>query len=148
MCRLIGQHSSPKGYLTAGDITFNIFQHGQRSWSSYVWPSEITIPVPGWYEVTFSATHWSSSNSDKKSEVDLIVNQQTKRTSYGSVGTEGEGSGEIEQEEDWGQNFEKHWFIKLNKNDKINFRNRNPYTIKVSEETDLFIKIQYMAVFV
>ena len=146
LCRLIGQHSSPKGNLTTGDIRFDIFKHGQTSWSRS--DSEITIPVSGWYEVTFSATHWSSSDSDKKSQVDLIVNQQTKMTSYGTVCTESEGSGEIEKRVYWGQNFDRHWFIKLNKNDKINFRNRYHYTLKVDEENELFIKFQYMKVFV
>jgi hypothetical protein len=125
------------GNLTTGDIAFDSFKHGETAWSRS--DTEVTIPVPGWYEITFSATHWSSSegsgsgSSDKKSQVDLIVNQQTKRTSYGTVGVI-----------DWGQSIDKKWFVKLNEDDNINFRNRNPDTLIVDEENELFIKLQYI----
>ena len=63
----------------------------------------------------------------------MATEQQTKKTSFGTVDTI-----------DWGQNFDTQWFIKLNQNDKIKFRNVNPYTLKVDEENDLFVKLQYM----
>ena len=124
-----------KGNLTTGDITFDSFKHGETAWSRS--DSEITIPINGWYEITFSATHWSSleGSSDKKSQVDLIVNQQTKRSSYGIVGAA-----------DWGQSIDRQWFIKLNKDDNINFRNRNPDTLIVDEDNELFIKLQYVTI--
>ena len=85
--------------------------------------------------MTFSATHWSTSSSDKKSQVDLIVNGQRKRSAYGTVGTVG-----------WGQSFGRKWFIELRTNDKINFRNLKSYSLKADEEDEVFIKIQYMTV--
>ena len=69
--------------------------------------------------------------------MDLIVNQQTKRSAYGTVGAI-----------NWGQNFDRQWFIKLNRNDKIKFQNRNPDTLKVDETNELFFKLQYMAIVV
>ena len=131
--RLIARHSSSSGNLTSGNITFDNFKHGQTSWS--IQDSEITIPISGGYEVTFSATHWSSTSSDKNSQVDLIVNGEAKRSAYGTVGTIG-----------WSQSFGRKWFIELNKNDTINFRNLKSYSLKPEEEDELFIKLQYMTV--
>ena len=135
--RLIARHFSSSGYLTSGNITLDNFKHGQTSWSIFHHGqnSEITIPISGGYEVTFSATHWSSTSSDKNSQVDLIVNGEAKRSAYGTVGTIG-----------WSQSFGRKWFIELNKNDTINFQNLKSYSLKAEEEDELFIKLQYMTV--
>ena len=127
--RIVG--SSANGNLTTGDISFGSFKHGPRKW--FQDGTEINVPYPGWYQITFSATHWSSSDSNKISKVDVFVNEQKKRTSYGTVAAK-----------NWGQNFNREWFIRLNKDDKVKFRNDKEDTLYASQEEELFIKLQYI----
>ena len=133
VAKCYGQKQSA-GYLPVGDIEFDCFKTGERSWSEN--KSEIEIPKTGCYEISFFAQVSVQTPKNINATINLLVNEKVKESCKSAVGGEGSPFFIVP--------LNGHTFLELKSGDKIKLYNKYERTVFARTNSVTFLKIEYL----
>ena len=122
------------GYLPVGDIKFDCFKTGERSWSKTA--SEIEIPKAGCYEISFCAQVSVQAPGNINAMINLLVNGKVKESCKSIVGGEGSPFFIVP--------LMGHTFLELKVGDKLTLQNKYEQTVFARINSATFLKIEYL----